>query len=56
MAAFGVLFISTTLRTQVRPAIEFVSGEEGLRPLFWLFGVYCMTSLVFVPLKFAGSS
>ena len=39
MAAFGVLFISTTLRTQVRPAIEFVSGKEGLRPLFWLLGV-----------------
>ena len=30
---------STTLRTQVRPAIEFVSGKEGLRPTFWLFGV-----------------
>ena len=29
----------TTLRTQVRPAIEFVSGKEGLRPLFWLLGV-----------------
>ena len=36
VAAFGVLFLSTTLRTQVRPAIEFVSGKEGLRPLFWL--------------------
>ena len=36
MAAFGVLCISTSLRTQVRPAIEFVSGKEGLRPLFWL--------------------
>ena len=23
---------STSLRTQVRPAIEFVSGKEGLRP------------------------
>ena len=30
---------TTTLRTQVRPAIELVSGEEGLRPLFWLLGV-----------------
>ena len=26
----------TTLRTQVRPAIELVSGKEGLRPQFWL--------------------
>ena len=39
MAAFGAFFIFTTLRTQVRPAIEFVSGKEGLRPLFWLLGV-----------------
>ena len=27
---------SFALRTQVRPAIEFVSGKEGLRPLFSL--------------------
>ena len=26
----------TTLRTQVRPAIELASGKEGLRPQFWL--------------------
>ena len=39
MAAFGVFFIFTSLRTQVQPAIEFVSGKEGLRPLFWLLGV-----------------
>ena len=39
MAAFGVLCISTPLRTQVRSAIEFVSGKEGLRPLFRLLGV-----------------
>ena len=32
----GIFSFSTTLRTQVRPAIEFVSGKEGLRPLFWL--------------------
>ena len=38
MAAFGVLGNSTPLRTQVRPAIEFVSGKEGLRPLFRLVG------------------
>ena len=29
--------ISTSLRTQVRPAIEFVSGKEGLRPRFAVF-------------------
>ena len=29
-------YFSMALRTQVRPAIEFVSGKEGLRPLFWL--------------------
>ena len=27
---------SIALRTQVRPAIEFVSGKEGLRPPFWM--------------------
>ena len=37
MATFGVLFISTTLRTQVRPAIEFVSHKEGLRPRIAVF-------------------
>ena len=37
MAAFGVLFISTSLRTQTRPAIEFVSGKEGLRPHIAVF-------------------
>ena len=26
-------FSSPSLRTQTRPAIEFVSGEEGLRPM-----------------------
>ena len=37
VATLGLLCVSTTLRTQVQPAIEFVSGKEGLRPLFWLF-------------------
>ena len=32
----SVIF-STSLRTQVRPAIEFVSGKEGLRPRFPVF-------------------
>ena len=27
---------SDVIRTQTRPAIEFVSGEEGLRPNFYL--------------------
>ena len=30
---------SPSLRTQARPAIEFVSGEEGLRPLFHCPGI-----------------
>ena len=29
---------STTLRTQARPAIEFVSGKEGLRPFLTSYG------------------
>ena len=42
VANLGVLFISTTLRTQVRPAIEFVSGKEGLRPRVAVFvSSYC---------------
>ena len=37
----------TTLRMQVRSAIEFVSGKEGLRPLFCLLGVllYCVSGI-----------
>ena len=30
-------YFSTTLRTQVLPAIEFVSGKEGLRPRLAVF-------------------
>ena len=52
MAAFGVLCISTTLRTQVRPAIEFISGKEGLRPRFTLFAGIA----VFMPYDVTGTS
>ena len=50
MAAFGVLFISLPLRTQVRPAIEFVSGKEGLRPRIPVFvsWYFCLRVLVFL--------
>ena len=34
---FLQLGTSPFLRTQTRPAIEFVSGEEGLRPKFYFF-------------------
>ena len=37
MAALGVLCIPSTLRTQVQPAIKFVSGKEGLRPRIAVF-------------------
>ena len=40
------------LRMQVRPAIEFASGKEGLRPLFLLVGGLFTTPLVFVPFTF----
>ena len=42
------VFLATTLRTQVRPAIGFVSGKEGLRPRIAIF-----SSLVFL---FTGTS
>ena len=58
VAAFGVLCISTSLRTQVRPAIEFVSGKEGLRPRLPVFAgipafmLYDVTVRVLVFFKF----
>ena len=40
------------VRTQTRPAIEFVSGEEGLRPKSYIF-VYSFLEYVFtVSLKY----
>ena len=33
----SVSYFSTSLRTQLRPAIEFVSGKEGLRPRIAVF-------------------
>ena len=38
------------LRTQVRPAIEFVSGKEGLRPRIAVFvsRYFCLRVLVFL--------
>ena len=41
---------SSTLRTQVRPAIEFVSGKEGLRPRIAVFVscYFCLRVLVFL--------
>ena len=43
VATLGLLSFSTTLRTQVRPAIEFVSGKEGLRPRIAVFvSSYCI--------------
>ena len=52
-----------SLRTQVRPAIEFVSGKEGLRPRFAVFvsRYFCLRVLVFLQfvywlfLKFASA-
>ena len=43
------VFFFTTLRTQVRPAIEFVSGKEGLRPGIAAFVSWycCLRVLVF---------
>ena len=39
VSTLGLFSVSMSLRTQVRPAIEFVSGKEGLRPIFRLLGV-----------------
>ena len=38
--------ISTSLRTQVRPAIEFVSGKEGLRPRIAVFDSWYCSSRI----------
>ena len=50
VATLGLLSFSTTLRTQVRPAIEFVSGKEGLRPRIAVFvsRYFCFRVLVFL--------
>ena len=52
LAEVVLLGTSPSLRTQTRPAIEFVSGEEGLRPKSYIF-VYSFLEYVFtVSLKY----
>ena len=43
-------YLFQSLRTQVRPAIEFVSGKEGLRPRIAVFVSWycCLRVLVFL--------
>ena len=47
---------SMPLRTQVRPAIEFVSGKEGLRPRIAVFvsRYFCLRVLVFLEFRLLG--
>ena len=52
LAEVVLLGTSPSLRTQTRPAIEFVSGEEGLRPKSHIF-VYSFLEYVFtISLKY----
>ena len=48
----GIFSFFTTLRTQVRPAIEFVSGRKACVHFSGWMTFYCATPLVFVPFKF----
>ena len=48
----SVSYCSTSLRTQARPAIEFVSGKEGLRPRIAVFGSWYCSLRVQVFLEF----
>ena len=48
----GFYVFSTSLRTQNRPAIEFVSGKKGLRPRIAVFVAWCCCLRVLVFLEF----